>query len=471
MKNISKLKAGRFILTAIILFVLCQCTTKKGNIASPYLNVLDFGAKGDSTSFDSPAIQRAIDEAAKTGGTVVVPAGTYICGRINLKSNISLVLSPGCVLFGSGNPDDYGAKDDYNRTAFIRADSLENISIYGPGKIDGNGHKFWLPDTTIATDPTKWKSAGKRPWVIVLNNCKNIIIRDLYIVDSPGYTIHTLNSENIRITGVNIKNPRYSPNSDALDIDGCRNVVISDCDIDSGDDCLALKSESKPCENVVVTNCNFSSWSYGIRLGYEADDTIRDCSFNNIIIRKSSTAIGFNSMKTRAIALQDPPRIKKGTPIERISFSNFRIYHTRKPIYIGTGNFPGGSGYDAFVRNIDFSNIQTFECGPVYMGSPDGNYISGIRMNNIRLNVVRAEVYETGTLEKRFSGKPEVMVPAYFGHGNLPYAFMLRGVTDVKCDNIEITCDPAWKKKGILFAKDAKNCTFNGKLVIETPED
>jgi len=446
-----------------------------------WLNVRNFGAKGDGATLDSPAVQAAIDKAANMGGTVYFPAGTYLCGTLKLRSNTAVYISIKATVLGSGNFGDYKPEnkvDEHSsmQTALFYGEDIQNICIGGPGKVDGNGEKFWIANPNhVPGDPNKMKSAGKRPALMLFKRCRQLVLRDLFIVNSPAYTVWAVACENVRITGLLVRNPRKGPNTDVLDIDGCRNVVISDCDIEAGDDCIALKSDSAKanasaiCENIVVNNCIFATWAYGIRLGYEADDPIRDCSFNNIAIKDSSVGIGFNSMKTPAMMLSTHPTpIKKGTPIERVSFSNFRMYHVRRPIYIGAGNFHDASGYDAYVRHVDFSNISAIECGPIYLGSVDGNYISDIRLRNIRLHVSFAEVVESGNLEKRFQGTPDVLVPAYFGHGNLPYAFMLRGVTDVSCEDIKITKDPAWKGQRAVFTERAVNCTFNGTALKET---
>ena len=184
-----------------------------------------FGAVGDGRAKDSPSVQRAIDACTATGGGIVyLGPGTYLCGTVVLKSNVTLYLEAGAVLLGSGDINDYQPKH------LIYASGAENVGLAGPGKIDGQGPAFWVhvnrppvPESQVWSDAIHldWTRKKYPSPMVEFESCTDVNIADVFLCNSPGWTLRPFNCDRVHIRGVIIKNPVYSPNSDGIDPTGC----------------------------------------------------------------------------------------------------------------------------------------------------------------------------------------------------------------------------------------------------------
>ncbi|MFV0341400.1 MAG: glycoside hydrolase family 28 protein [Anaerocolumna sp.] len=248
-------------------------------------NVKDFGAVGDEKSLDTKAIQSTIDYCYENGGgSVLLENGTFISGTLYFRSNVSLTITAGAVLYASGNIGDYGDDTHYNRyvnekdmdRCFIYGENCENISISGEGIINGNAEAF-PNDGSIY-----------RPMMIRVLNCKNVRLSGLRLYNSAAWTTAFLDSSGIWCDGLDICNDkRY--NGDGLDFDGCQDVYVSGCKILGTDDnlCLQASSKEKPVKNVHITNCSFTSICAGIRIGLKSigdisSVVISNCTFDRV---------------------------------------------------------------------------------------------------------------------------------------------------------------------------------------------
>ena len=226
-------------------------------------NIFDYGASGDGQTNDASAIQQAIDACAGAGGgLVLVPAGhTYLCGQINLRSHVNLHIEGGARLAASLE------REHYADGVWLRAERAENIAITGLGCIDGQGKAFMRRDDRYIY----WldRAHDFRPRLIKLIGCTNVTLRDITILDAPEWAIHPVGCQDVLIHGIRILNSLKVPNCDGIDPDNCRNVRISDCHIEAGDDCIVLKSgpDYGPCENITVTGCTLVSTSCALKIG------------------------------------------------------------------------------------------------------------------------------------------------------------------------------------------------------------
>ncbi len=292
---------------ASLLSLLIATTAFAGNVS-----VKDFGAKGDGVSLDTKAVQAAIDCAAGQGGGVVsVPAGTYVCGSIWLKSNIELHLDCGAVIKGSPDIKDYCSADccpqneaEPNSGDYVSGGHLllgvgvQNVTLSGPGRIDGNSDAFLLaPDGKAYS---KKKNVPARPSQMVwFVDSQDIRIKDLELADAPYWSCFILNCERVWIDGCYVHTRRkdyHTFNGDGLDIDRSSYVSISNCRIDTSDDCITLRAsgahllaDPKDCAWVTVSACNLSSSCNGIRIGV-GEGRIHDAVFSNITISDTKTA-------------------------------------------------------------------------------------------------------------------------------------------------------------------------------------
>lgn len=277
------------------------------------LNVVKFGAKGDGQFLNSTAINRAIEECNKRGGGVVLlPAGLWLTGPIQLRSNVNLHISREAVLLFSKNFDDYKlvesnweGQPSWRNENPISGKNLENIAITGGGIIDGNGGAWRMVKRNKLTD-SQWKklvssggvvdekakiwypSEGSlkgalenrsglitvgakkedfldvkdflRPNLLVLTSCKRVLIEDVTIQNSAAWNVHPLMCEDLTMRGVSVRNPWYGQNGDGVDIESCKNVLVEDCTFDVGDDGICIKSgrdkagrlRGMPTENVII---------------------------------------------------------------------------------------------------------------------------------------------------------------------------------------------------------------------------
>ena len=282
-------------------------------------DVRDFGARGDGVSKDTAAIQRAVDAAEKDGGgRVRLGPGTYLSGSVFLKDNVELHLEAGATLRGSPDRADYNATDvcPQNRPSqhechtgghLVLAIEKKNVSITGSGRIDGNGPVF-LADkdgNNIYMDPEIWEL--NIPWrpaqMLYFVESENIRIEDISLIDSPYWNCYLHGCTHVTVKGVRIRNRRYplhTHNGDGIDIDCCRDVEVSDCDIDSADDCITFRactsslSAPRPCEDIRVSRCRLSTPCNALRFGV-GKGVVRNVSVRDVEVWDSRTAVNFVS--------------------------------------------------------------------------------------------------------------------------------------------------------------------------------
>lgn len=274
------------------------------------LRLTDFGAIGDGVYMNTEAFKKAIDVACEKREGLFVPAGVYLTGTILLKG-VSLYLEAGAVIKASTNIEDYPEQDYiHNELGALRAliinRDADNVSITGEGTIDLSGRSFY--DTSVMNVPSGrvpfnekqvaecTYPIGTRPGqCIFFHNSKNVRVSGITILDAPCWTLSFNECENVKVTGVTIDTDLNVPNDDGIHLCSCKGVVISDCNISSGDDCIALSgitNWNKPCEDVVITNCVLKSCSKAIVIGY-IYSVIRNVVISNCIIKESNRGLCF----------------------------------------------------------------------------------------------------------------------------------------------------------------------------------
>ena len=429
-------------------------------------NVKTFGAIGDGVILDTKAVQDAINNTAETGGTVFFPAGKYLISSVFLKSNVTIYVSSGATILGSKSLSDYkehqpklkSYNDIFLKYSLFYAEDAENISIKGEGTIDGQGGSFKV---TTKEKPQRYMN---RPFVIRFVKCKNVRIEDVTLKNSPMWMQQYLGCEDLFINKIKVYN-HSNKNNDMMDIDGCKNVVISDCIGDTDDDGITLKSTSPLItENVTINNCVISSHCNAIKFGTESTGGFKNIIISNIIIKPSaadSVITGFaNGISGITLATVD------GGIIDGVIISNIRIEGPQVPIYLRLGNRARkyildapevgvGSFKNVSISNIIADNVGAYGCS--ITGLPGYN-IENISFENIFIS------FAGGISEDNFNKEMKELEDSYPEStmwGNLPaYGFYLRHINDIKFSNITLKLKSKDERPAIICS-DVENASFN----------
>lgn len=402
-------------------------------------NIADYGAVRDSGALATRAIEAAIAAASEAGGgTVVVPAGTFLTGAIFMRSNIELRLSPGAVLSFSTDPNDYpavesrweGVKREVHASC-IYGEDLENVSVTGNGCLNGSGEPWW---DKHRNRPEELKFP--RPKLISFDRCRRVSIKDVTLVNSPSWTVNPICCRDVTIDNVSILNPADSPNTDGINPESCANVRISNCNIDVGDDCIAIKAgtedtkERIPCENITIVNCTMVHGHGGVVLGSEMSGNIRNVTIANCVFKQTDRGIRLKSRRGR------------GGVVEDIRISNIVMEDVICPFIMNLYYFCGPRGKDKYVwdknpypvteetpnfRRIHFSGItarQAHAAAGFLYGLAE-RYISEITFDNIDISMA----------EDAIPGRPAMMA----GISDMARrGFYLGNVRDVRFSRVTI---------------------------------
>ncbi|AAK78335.1 polygalacturonase [Clostridium acetobutylicum] len=331
----------------------------KTKLESAVVNILDFGAVGDGNHVNTAFIQAAI-QVCPAFGRVIIPKGTYLTGPLFLKSNITLELEEGSVLLGLKEREHYpilkanismtnrdfylGSWEGNEADCFaslITAINVENVNIIGKGTIDGNSDfdTWWFK--------AKEKRIAWRPRTLFLNACKNILVEGVTIKNSPSWTIHPLMSDHLKFINLSIENPFNAPNTDALDPESCKNVLILGDTFSVGDDCIAIKSgkidisKKNPVssENINIRNCNMRSGHGAVVLGSEMSSGLKSIFIEKCIFNATDRGLRIKTRRGRG---------SKGI-IDNIHMKNIKMDKVLTPFSINSFYFCDDDGKTEYV--------------------------------------------------------------------------------------------------------------------------
>lgn len=427
-------------------------------------SILDHGAVGDGTTNDAPAIQRAIDAcSAAGGGTVIVPAGRqFMIGSIVMKDRVELHLERGSVLDGSPHRDDYterfrvsalsaGELRDDSQAALIliAATGARDIAITGPGEVRGGGRHFITEDTGYI-----YRAPNSRPFTVFFIDCQDVTLRDTLYTDAGLWCIRLTGIERALITGIRIDADLKYPNADGIDLDRCRGVRISDCDISCGDDAISLKTcEEFPdlgiTDDVVITNCRLRSTSSAVVVGVDAVADIRNVVVSNCVIRESHRGLSVNLGQEgnfENILFSD-------CVVEARHFSDDWWGHG-EPIYVSAYPWHDRVGT---ISNVRFRNILARGENGVYVGAQSPELISGVVFDGVRIELDRWTSWPGGTYDRR----PYESGQDIYKHPTS--GFHIDQATDITIRN----CEVAWSSSADTFAHaieaiDVKGLSIEG---------
>jgi len=449
-------------------FALAIAASRRGLAGSNQApkSILEYGARPDGKTLNTNAIQRAVDDAYQAGGgTVHVPSGTFLTGRIDLRSRVTLYLDEGCTLRGSTSLNDYDAGDgggEGRQRHLIFAHDAEGVTLAGPGRIDGQGKNFWEPSgkTPIPADE-QWadfssrvlspKKSGRPSPMLYFVNCRQLRIEDVRIENSSGWTLHALNCDDLNIKGIAIKNPVVGPNTDGIDMTGCQNVLVSNCSVETGDDAVCLKSENpygpepRLTKNVVVTNCHLTTCCNGFKLGTSSEGGFENITFSNSVIYNDEVELKARVISGIALEVVD------GGWIDGVVVSGIQMQRTRTPIFIRLGNRKRShDNPKQGIRGVSIDNVQASEAvlASSITGLP-GMEVQDVTLSNIHVGSVLPSRPEWvgRTVPEKEAAYPEAKM-----FGMLPASGLyVRHARDLRLNNVEFTAPAGEARPTIIF--------------------
>lgn len=358
----------------------CGCAGYIEDERAVVMSPLDYGARADGKSLDTKAIQTALDKAAARGGTVILGSGVWLSGPLSIPSKVTLRLEKGAILRADNRENDfvpaYIGEASKDKEAFIQARGGEGFTIEGNGVIDGNGAALWWEEAKAVREELK---AGRsdlfeqrfpgvvtangmpRPWLLEIADAKNITIKGVTLTNSPMWTLVIRNSQNVVIDGVKVEAPVDSPNTDGIDIVSCKDVVIRNCSVFTGDDNIAIKSGitqdgAAPSENILIEECVIQA-GHGLSIGSETANGIGSVKVHNVRFVDTENGIRIKSARDR------------GNKIGPLEVENVVMEQVQTPLLV-TCSYAGQSGVNGL--NIK-GELET------QAQSPTTPYIKGLK--------------------------------------------------------------------------------------------
>ncbi len=438
-------------------------------LAGATKSILEYGAKPDGRTLNTHAIQSAIDEVSRAGGgTVNIPEGTFLTGRIELRSRVTLNLQSGSTLLGSTSTDDYNADHGSptypgtNPRHLIFAQDADDVALTGPGRIDGQGPSFWEPSgrpplppdeawADVASHSMTPKKSGRPSPMLEFVNCRRLKINGVHIENAPGWTLRTVNSDGVEIRGISIKNPTIGPNTDGIDITGCQNMLVTDCIVDTGDDAICLKSENpygpepRLLKNIEVTNCTLTTCCNGFKLGTSSDGGFENIKFSNSIVRNGP--VPFADRVISGIALE----VVDGGWIDGVVATGIRMERTRTPIFIRLENRKRSHDNPKHgIRNVIIDNVHATEA--LLASSITG--LRGMEIQDVTLAHIEVQNVLSGRPEwvNRAVPEKESAYPEARMFGMLPATGLyVRHVRNLRLIDLVFTATKGEERPAVIF--------------------
>lgn len=423
-------------------------------------NVIEFGARGDGKTLDTSAVQAAVDACHQDqGGTVLVPAGVFAIGTVELKSNVTLHIAAGGKLLGTADGKQYHAAEGIPLTGdstlgdgnvgLLFAVGADNITVEGPGTIDGQGLQFRSPSRGVP--PPSGRGGADRPYHLLFHRCNNLRVRDLTLLESAFHSIRVIQSNYVWMEGLHIHN-RVNANNDGFHFISCEYTHVRGCDIQTQDDACALFGT---CRFVTISDCTFSTrWSV-FRFGGGNPENV---AVSNCVIYETFGC---------PIKLHFGP----GSRAQNLSFTNLMLHDVTGPIAIHVNhrgrNGEAATGERGYLRNISFQGIRGTVVAEARqyadMAFPQNyrpgetrqcivlNALGDAVIDNVSFSDVRLTFGGGGTTEEAAREIPQV-AGEYFEIGTPPaYGLYARNVTRLSLKDMRFDVAKADARPAIVF--------------------
>ena len=452
-------------------------------------NIRKYGAKGDGAALDTAALQAAVDACNRDGGgTVLVPAGTFQIGTVELKSNVTLHIAAAGKLLGTADGKQYHSVDAIPLTgdstlndgnwALLFAVNATNVTIEGAGTIDGQGAKFH--SAVRGTPPPSGLGGNRRPYHLLFHRCDRLTVRDIALVDCAYHSIRVIQSKHVHMNGLYIHN-RVNGNNDGFHFISAEYVTVDNCTILSQDDACAMFGS---CKFITVTNSVFSTrWSvFRFGGGVAENISISNCVLYDVF----GCPIKFQG--------------NEGSRCENISFANLVLQQVTGPIHISLGPrtrqnqgvdeglqpaVPRETRPPAVARNISFSNIHgTVTTNPPQLPETtltsdprpgEGhscitlNCIGDATMENISFDDIHLTFGGGGTEEDAARRDLPQIAGEYFMLGPMPaYGFYARNSHGLTLQNVRLQVSTPEMRPAVIF-DNVEDVAVNGLSVQANP--
>jgi len=435
--------------------------------------VADFGAVGDGKTVNSAAIQKAIDAcSAAEGGVVLVEKGDYVTGTIDLKSGVMLEIAGDARLLGSTNIADYPPRVPKHETvmdtwmkltqSLIYAEGCERVGIRGEGLIDGRGSNKNFPGKNgIGAMPN-------RPFLIRMIECRNVVLDGIHLRNAASWMQNYLACDDLIFQDVNVEN-LANWNNDGFDIDGCRNVIVRDCFVNSEDDGLCFKGASlRDMENVLVENSTIYSTCNAIKFGTDSQASFRNVLIRNVVIGGPPTPLPVhNDGPHRPNISGISWLVVDGGTAENILVQNVKLDRTESPFCLRLGDrgrvkpdmpkpAPGK------LRRLVFENIHgdsNGRRGSIISGIP-GAKIEDVVFRNIQLTTAGG-----GTKDDAGRAVTEI-IDAYpdafsFGKTVPAFGFWMRHADRITFENVNVAVEKPDARPEFVPSVDTDGITLD----------
>lgn len=432
-------QVGRFLFATIVAII--SCLHASAQMTRPIFDVRNYGAVGDGKTNDQKAIQKAVDQCKKRGGTVLLQKGTFLTGQISLVGNMTLYIDSSATVLGvqSDSESDYPhhmietvyqnrMKDDCQRR-LIYGNKVQNVTITGGGTINGQGdYSPWMNVKELGTEKD-------RPSIFAFVGAKDIAVSNLTLLKPACWTQVYIESDRVTLKNLRINTGSLTPNRDGIDIVDCHQVIIEDCQIKAEDDGICFKSGSEyGCNGAIVRRCTIDKLNVKagncFKLGTDGLGSFTDFLVSDLTL--------MNAYQNSAIAIESVD----GAMIDNLNFSNCTINNCGQAIFVLLGNrgrtVPGRQARIGTISNLHFKNIKGdgfTQSYPSIITGIKGHNIQNVTLDDVVLNV-KGGVSTNDQVVMEYDGKyPE---GSKYGDTNAAGIF-IRHVDSAVLTNCQIT--------------------------------
>jgi polygalacturonase len=367
--------------------------------------ITDYGAKGDGATMSTGAIENAIAACKSAGGgVVVVPRGKFLTGPFFFISRMNLRLDEGATLLFTDDAQAYPVKSNRHQHA-ITAEKCHDIAITGKGVIDGNGEKWWVAFRKIKGTPQQNRDP-RRPNLVDMDRCQRVLVQDVTLRNSPNFHLVPRDCQDVTIEGIHITAPGKAPNTDGIDPSGW-NYLITRCQIDVGDDCIAIKPQGRPvdgkpsCENFFITDCAFRH-GHGLSIGGQTPGGMKHMIVRNCTFDGTDAGIRMKASRT------------EGGLVEDLTYDNLAMKNVKVVLFI-TSYYPNNitpkepakdparpiTATTPTWRDIRISNLHAVDCeeaGRIF-GLPESPVVDLV-LSNVTIKAKKGlQIYNAKQIE------------------------------------------------------------------------